>query len=68
MKLLKWLASVIYCLSVAILVPAFLSIGQPILAFCAVGGFATLAWFVWHLPPEINHYHQLELDQSTDAN
>ena len=58
MKFLKWFAFGNSCLGVAIFAPAFLSIGQPILAFCAVGGFATLAWFFWHLLPKTNHYRQ----------
>jgi hypothetical protein len=58
MKYLKWFAFGSSCLGVAIFVPAFLSIDQPILAFCAAGGFATLTWFFWHLLPETNHYRQ----------
>ena len=58
MKFLKWFAFGSSCLGVAIFAPAFLSIGQPILAFCAAGGFATLAWFFWPLPPKTNHYRQ----------
>ena len=58
MKFLKWFAFGNSCLGVAIFAPAFLSIGQPILAFCAAGGFATLAWFFWPLPPKTNHYRQ----------
>jgi hypothetical protein len=58
MKYLKWFAFGSSCLGVAIFVPAFASIGQPILAFCAAGGFATLTWFFWHLLPKTNHYRQ----------
>jgi hypothetical protein len=67
MKFLKWFAFVSFCLGGVILIPAFLLIGQPILAFCAVGVFVSLHRPFLRWLPKTNHYRQLEQDQSTDT-